>query len=219
MIESLNHSEQATVLDHMHTATMESSEDISTTELSGAVVPGMMDSGNGLSQVALNSSVQFDPTGQQIKNIDALPSLLLPSANNIQALKTQSSSQFKQMLLDHLIPFAPETISFDSAGEMQLPPDYVYAEELHQAFEHNEGIRQMLSSLNALSSHYVEMQARTPFVEAMNNATTQIDIERVIAQYRRLLQGNNNYISTALLISAEGELGVTADGEAVSFYS
>lgn len=240
MIDNLSNSTHATELDRSYTAATNTSEVAAAAsgafatalaasksdsapahaaKLAGAEAApqARMDSAIGAAQIDLNKYFSQEPNGLRIKSIDDLPPLLLPSADNIKALKTHASSQLKQMLQDNSIPLAPEKISFDAAGEMLLPADYPYTRELRKAFEQNEGIHRELSTVNALSSHYVEMQVRTPFVEAMNNATSKAEIERVITQYNYLLQDNNNYISTALVLSSVGDVSVTADGEAVNF--
>mgnify|MGYP000099465382 FL=1 len=155
------------------------------------------------------------PTG--FLNINELPPLFLPSAENIKALSAHASSRFKQMLSDYNIPAAPQTMTYDSAGGMHLPADYAYATELKQALQENTGIARELSTINALSSHYVEMQKRVPFNVEMSNANSQAAKDIIIAKYSHLLNDNHGYSSLALSFSKEGNLSVLADGASVAF--
>lgn len=213
MIESPNHSEQVTVLEQIHTATAEHSGSASHC---CASLPLMPTSDRGQFQGDINSYLRPD-TAIQPNTSDQLPSLLLPSANNIKNLQKRVSEQFKKLLQDHGIALAPEKICFVGAAKIQLPQKYAHARALRRALDQNQRIRLELSSLNALSSHYLDMRIRTPFGEAMNNAATQEEIDGVISQYRFLLRDDNSYISTALAFSPAGDVLITADGAAVNF--
>jgi hypothetical protein len=150
-------------------------------------------------------------------NINELPPILLPSAQNIEALTEHVSTWFKQMLAEYNIPSAPNKITFDNQGKMHIPIDYPHANELNRALEENPGIKRELSTVNALSGHYVEIQARMPFIEEMGRATSQAVKDQIIAKYSHLLHDNHDYQSLALVFSKDGDVSVTADGELVKF--
>jgi len=155
------------------------------------------------------------PTG--FSNLKALPPLFLPSAQNIKALSTHASSRFKQMLSDYNIPAASQSMAYGTSGEMHLPANYPYAAELKQALKENPGLNRELSTINALSSHYVEILKRVPFTEEMSSANSQVAINNIIAKYSHLLNDNHSYSSLALSFSKEGTLSVIADGTPVTF--
>lgn len=106
-------------------------------------------------------------------------SLLLPSAENIAAMSEHASARFKEMLAEHNIPSAPDVITYDNEGKMQLPHDYPYAEELKQALNKNPGLARELSTINAITSHYVEIQKVLPFQEAHTTAQSQQEADAI----------------------------------------
>jgi len=169
--------------------------------------------------IGINLDQFFSNESSSIKplSINELPPLLLPSAQNIKALSIHASSRFKQMLSDYHIPAAPNTMTYDSAGAMQLPANYTHATELKQALKENPGLSRELSTINALSSHYVEIMKRVPFTEEMSSANSQVAVNNIIAKYSHLLNDNHSYSSLALSFSREGNLSVIADGAAVTF--
>jgi len=168
-------------------------------------------------KIDLDSYFSNNPTTTGFLNVNDLPPLFMPSAQNINTLTEHISTRFKQMLADYNISSAPEKITFDNEGNMQIPIDYPYADELNQALEENTGISRELRTVNALSSHYVEIQERMPFIEEMGNATSKAEIDRIIAKYSHLLHDNNRYKNMALIFSKEGSLSVMANGEPVKF--
>ena len=167
--------------------------------------------------VDLDNLFSNDPNSTGFKSIGDLPPLLLPSSENIKAMSSHVSGRFKQMLAEYNIPSAPEKMTHDNQGKMHLPADYPYADELNQALEENPGIARELSTVNALTSHYVAIQERMPFIEEMGNASSQAETDKVIAKYSHLLHDNHSYKSLALMFSQDGDLSITADGEPVKF--
>lgn len=149
-------------------------------------------------------------------SIDDVP-LLIPSAKNIQALSEHASGRFQQLLRDYNIPEAPTEITYDNEGRMQLPDDYAYADELKQALEENPGLARELSTLNALTSHYVEIQKRAPLNNELQEAKSQAEIDSILQKYSHLLQDNGSYSNIALTFGENGNIRMQADGSAVSF--
>ncbi len=157
-------------------------------------------------------------TGSEVKTTlkgDGLPPMLFPSAENIAALTEHVSERFKRMLVEYNIPAAPEQLTYDNEGKIQIPHDYAYAEELTAALEENPGIARELQTVNALASHVAEIHARMPFVEEMQNAQSQAEIDKIIEKYGELLKDNGNYIDIALSFSEKGDMQVLADGKSV----
>lgn len=150
------------------------------------------------------------------KELGELPALLMPSAENIAAISKHVSSRFKQMLREYDIPSAPETITYNDKGKMQLPADYEYADELENALKENPGIERELSTVNALTSVYVELQKLIPFHEEYAAARSQAQIDSVINKYSHLFNGNRQYSSIALHFSNDGALSLTANENPVS---
>jgi len=171
----------------------------------------------GRMNIDLDRYFSNTPPSTGFFNLNELPPLLMPSAENINALTEHVSTRFKQLLADYDIPSAPEKITFDNAGKMQVPIDYPYANELHGALEENIGMGRELRALNALSSHTAAIQERMPFIEEMGNASSKAETDRIIAKYSHLLSDNNSHKSMALIFSSEGNVSVTADGEPIKF--
>lgn len=142
--------------------------------------------------------------------------IILPSAANVEALSAHASIKFKQMLSDYNIPVAPSKISYDGAGNMQLPSDYKYTEELKAALNKNPGLERELRDLNAITSHYVAIQDLQPFHEEMSKAITEAEIEKVIQKYSGLLSDNRSHKSTAISFSSDGNISMLAAGKTVT---
>lgn len=183
----------------------------------GEAASSAMMTDKGRMNIDLDSYFSNTPPSTGFFNLNELPPLLMPSAENINALTEHVSTRFKQLLADYNIPSAPEKITFDNAGKMQVPIDYPYANELHGALEENIGMGRELRALNALSSHAAAIQERMPFIEEMGNASSKAETDRIIAKYSHLLSDNNSHKSMALIFSSEGDVSVTADGEPIKF--
>lgn len=170
------------------------------------------------SQGAINLDIDAYFSGDQKSNgaatsLQSLPPLLLPSRKNVAALTDHISGVFPQFLAANHIPAAPASITYDSAGQMQLPADYPYATELKEALANNPTLDKELRAVNALTSHLVEMEKAIPFHEEYAAAATQAEINAVVAKYSYLFSENKQYSSIALNFSASGELSLSADGK------
>lgn len=162
----------------------------------------------------LDIDAYFNPT----PNADSvsythLPPLLLPSPNNINALAKHISAAMPQFLSDNNIPSPPSSISYDNEGKMQLPADYQYAAQFKVALEKNPAMERELRTVNALTSHYVEMSKSIPFIEDYQAANNSAEQAAVVKKYSYLFSPNRHYTSIALQFSVEGRLSFTADGE------
>lgn len=167
--------------------------------------------------IDLDSYFSNTPSTTGFLNTSDLPPLLMPSEQNINAITEHVSKRFKQLLEDYNIPSAPEKITFDNEGKMQIPIDYPYANELNNALEENTGIGRELRALNGISSHAAAIQERMPFIEAMGKASSKVETDRIIAKYSHLLHDNHSYKSMALIFSDQGDVSVTADGKPIKF--
>jgi len=176
-----------------------------------------MVTGKGNINIDLDSYFSNTPATTGFLNINDLPPLLMPSEQNINALTEHVSERFKQLLEDYNIPSAPDKITFDNAGKMQIPIDYPYANELNDALEENTGISRELRTLNAISSHASAIQERMPFIKEMGEASSKVETDRIIAKYSHLLHDNHSYKSMALMFSGQGDVSVTADGKPIKF--
>lgn len=177
----------------------------------------VMKTAKGALSIDLNSYFSNEPNSVGVFSIGELPPLLLPSGENIQALSEHISGRFAQMLSGYNIPEAPNKITYDTQGQIHFPLNYAHAEKLKQALEGNPGISSELSTINALSSHYVEIQKRVPFTEEMSSANSQMAKDRIIAKYSHLLHDNHGYSSLALHFNKEGQLSVSANNSSVVF--
>lgn len=149
-------------------------------------------------------------------SLQSLPPLLLPTQKNIDALTSHISATFPQFLEQNNIPSAPSSITYDSEGHIQLPSDYAYASELKQALADNPTMAKELSAVHALTSHLVEMKKSIPFQQEYAAATSQAEINAVIAKYSSLFSENRHYDTIALQFSASGRLSLTHDGKPLS---
>ncbi len=98
----------------------------------------------------------FSPKGPV--NLDDVP-LILPSAENINSLRQHGARKFEELLKAYDIPEGPAGVSFDNEGHIQIPANYAYKDELTQALDENPTLMRELSTINALTSHYVGMQS------------------------------------------------------------
>lgn len=173
-----------------------------------------MDTGAGKRPVDLASFFQ-PPTSSGASRLASTDSLLIPSSQNVQALSDHISSVFPQFLSDNNIPEAPEKISYDSFGEIVLPADYAYADELKIALEENPAMARELSTVNALSSHLASLKQLEPFHNEFAQANTDAQRDLIIAKYSYLLNDNRVHPEVSLAFSEGGTLTVNADDKAL----
>jgi hypothetical protein len=141
---------------------------------------------------------------------------LLPTQNNIDALSNHISETFPQFLSQNNIPTAPSSITYDNEGQIQLPSDYAYASEFKQALANNPTMSKELSTVNALTSHFVEMQKSASFQQEYATTKTKAEANAVVARYSYLFTDNKHYDTIALQISENSRLSLTHDGDPVS---
>jgi hypothetical protein len=145
-----------------------------------------------------------------------LPPLLLPSQRNIDALSSHISATLPGFLAEHNIPSPPSSITYDNAGQIQLPADYAYATEFKEALANTPTLARELSTVSALTSHLVEMKKVIPFQQEYAAATSPAEADAVVAKYRYLFSGNHRYDTIALNFAANGSLTLTADGKPIA---
>lgn len=155
------------------------------------------------------------PPASQGVNLKSVP-LLLPNQKNIEALSNYISAHMPAFLADNGIPAPPASITYDTAGQIQLPADYPYAAEFKQALEDNPVMARALRTTSALTSHMVEMNKSIPFQQEYAAATSQAQIEAVVAKYHYLFSANRHYDRIALNFTANGILSITHDGKPLS---
>jgi len=151
--------------------------------------------------------------GGAAHSLQSLPPLLLPTQKNVDALRHHISAAMPGFLSRNGIPSAPASISYDTAGKMQLPADYAYADQFRAALAQDPALERELSTVNALASHVAELNKLIPFQKEMAAATSQSAADAIVAKYSYLFSGNHHYDSIALAFSPNGELSVTADGK------
>jgi hypothetical protein len=164
----------------------------------------------------LNIEAYFSPGGSENNaafSFQTLPPLLFPSRNNIDALTNHISATLPQFLAQNNIPSAPSSITYDNKGQIQLPSDYAYASEFKQSLANNPTMAKELSTVNALTSHFVEIQKAVPFQQEYAAAATQAEVDAVVARYGCLFSDNHRYETIALQFSPEGRLSLTRDGK------
>lgn len=180
----------------------------------------------GETEAAGTATARYDTDqGPQDLDIDAyftppaggylgeLPSLLLPTRGNIDALSQHISAAMPDFLAKHGIPGAPASISYDDQGQIQLPADYPYADQFKQALAEEPALARELSTVNALTSHMAGMNQALAFQAEYAAASSQAEIDAVVAKYSALLSGQQQPADIALRFSATGELGISVDGK------
>lgn len=141
-----------------------------------------------------------------------LPPLILPSQANLQALNSHLSATFPKFLAEHGIPQAPEQISYDQEGKIQLPEDYPYLRELKRALENSPAMARALNTTTAIASHVAELNKLIPFEQELAGAQTRSQAEAIVAKYRYLFTELRPASQTSLSFSARGESTPMADG-------
>jgi hypothetical protein len=157
----------------------------------------------------------FAPQGSDGVDLDAVP-LLLPSQKNIEALSNYLSAHMPGFLADKGIPTPPASMTYDSMGQIELPADYPYAAEFKQALKDNPAMERALRTTSALTSHVVEMNKSISFQREYAAATSQTQIDAVVAKYHYLFSANRHYDSIALNFTTDGILSITHDGKPLS---
>ncbi len=157
----------------------------------------------------------FTPPNSQGVNLDSIP-LLLPSKKNIECLSNYISTHMTGFLADNSIPNPPASISYDSRGQIQLPDDYAYAAEFKQALEDNPVMDKVMRTTSGLTSIMVEINKSIPFQREYAAATSQAQINAVVAKYSYLFSPNRRSDSIALNFTSEGTLSITHDGKSLS---
>jgi hypothetical protein len=178
---------------------------------SGSSATDMIDTSNG--PVSIDD--YFAPPGSQGVDMDFAP-LLLPNPKTIDTLTRHIAANFPGFLAENNIPSPPSSITYDNEGKMQLPADYPYAAEFKQALADNPQMDRELRTVNALTSHLVEMKKSIPFNEEYAAAPSQAAADAVVAKYSYLFSNNRHYDAIALNFSANGELSLTHDGKPLS---
>ena len=165
--------------------------------------------------IGMDLNDYFSGMGSGSVDISELPPLLLPSQDNVAALSSHISSAMPGLLAKYNIPSAPDSISYDSQGKIQLPDDYLYADQFKQMLADNPGMEKELRTVNALASHLAGMKDSQAFQEEYQAASGQAEIDAVIAKYSYLFSGQRSDRNISLEFSADGRLVVKADGESL----
>jgi hypothetical protein len=141
-------------------------------------------------QTAINLDEYLTPGPQSTPvKLGDIP-LLLPTAHNIEILSKYSQEEFKDLLAQYDIPSPPATVEFDNEGQVILPADYAYADQLKQALSENPTVENALRTTAALASHYAGIMEGQPFRDEMSTARTQADRDRIIEKYSELFDDN-----------------------------
>lgn len=156
----------------------------------------------------------FTPSAER-RELSQLPAIFLPSQENIDTLTKHVSGKFQELLARNNIPKAPSEITYGSDGRIELPGDYVYADQLKQALADDPTTERELRTLNAMASHHAAMQPSLAFAQEYGAATTQEAADAILAKYSDLFSDNRRHPKTALRFAADRSLTVTADGKPV----
>ncbi|HEY7772560.1 MAG TPA: hypothetical protein VIC26_05240 [Marinagarivorans sp.] len=155
----------------------------------------------------------FEPPDGPV-DLDSIP-LLLPSEANVKTLQSQFSKVFPDFLQSHGIPEAPAEIRFDDHGQLVLPADYAHADTLKAALTDEPALMKQLRTVNALASHVAALQEALPFHEEYARATSQAQIDAVIAKYQYLFDDYRRGPEVALAFAKSGNMNVIAGDQAL----
>ncbi|AXS39989.1 hypothetical protein D1F64_07840 [Breoghania sp. L-A4] len=144
-----------------------------------------MDTNHG--DVEIDLDEYYNGTQNKNVDLDKVP-LFMPSAENLKALSAHASSRLQELLEEYDIPTAPEQITYDNQGKMQLPDGYPYTDQLQQALEENPGLSRELRDLNSMSSVFAKMQESLPFLEAYGKAGSSAEAQKGVDQYSYLFR-------------------------------
>ncbi|MDK2125354.1 hypothetical protein [Parachitinimonas caeni] len=162
--------------------------------------------------ISLDVERYFTPPGSQAVNLDSLP-ILLPSRRNIDALSQFVSSKMPDFLAKHGIPKPPASITYDQAGQLQLPADYPHADAFKRALAEDPTMERALRTTAALTSHLVEMNKLLPFHQEYAAAKSQSDADAIVAKYRHLFSSHRHIDTISLNFSPDGQLSIRHDGK------
>lgn len=168
-----------------------------------------MDATGGATMLDLDA--YFTPPDTQKTYSNTLPPLLSPTQKNIEALADDISQKMPEFLSKNNIPFAPPSISYDSRGQIQLPDDYPHAQAFQEALEQDPVLERQLRTVAALSSTLVAINKSIPFQQEYATATSQAQINAVIAKYSHLFSGQSFSDNIALTFTPEGILTPSQD--------
>lgn len=141
--------------------------------------------------------------------------ILLPNQQNLQAVSDHLAQSFPRALQAHGIPQAPASISYDRDGQIQLPADYPYAEQLKAALASEPALDSQLRTLNTLTEYVGEGIKAAPFEREMAGVKTQSELEALIDKYRYLFDQNRSRAQASLSFDANGRPTPLADGKPV----
>lgn len=158
----------------------------------------------------LDIEAYFTPPSGSGVDLNSVP-LLMPSKRNIDAISRHLSAAMPEFLARHGIPTPPSSITYDNQGKIQLPADYPYATQFEQALEKEPAMARALSAVHALTSHWVEIQKSIPFQQEYAAASSQAEIDAILAKYRYLFSDNCPCDTIALNFSTSGQLTLTAN--------
>lgn len=161
---------------------------------------------------ALDIDAYFTPSAAA-GGLDELPPLLLPTRNNIEALSRHIAAAMPQFLAENGIPAAPESVTYDDQGRLQLPADYPYAAEFEAALAKNPALAREMSTVHALASVTVEIDKSLAFQHEYAAASTRAEIDAIVAKYGELFSAMRQPATIALEFPATGGLRLSVDGE------
>lgn len=164
-----------------------------------------MDTSQG-DQQEINLDEYLTPRAQPGSvNLNDIP-LLLPTAHNIDTLTKYSQNEFKALLSQYGIPSPPESIEFNTEGQLVLPEDYAYSARLTQALTEHPKVENALHTTAAIASHYAGIMEGQPFRDEMTTARNQADRDRIIDNYSYLFDDNRPAIQIVLSFLDDGSM-------------
>ncbi|MBN3561401.1 hypothetical protein [Aliamphritea spongicola] len=198
---------------HNQAATSGQSETVSVSaqarEISASQAVYTMETGAGRKDVDLDRF--FNPGSHLKDGVLDTGALLMPNAENVKALQQHISQRFPDFLAANNIPEPPAKIEYDSQGQIVLPADYPYAEQLKEALGQDEEMSRMLSTVNGLSSHLAALQSLQPMHDELDAATSQAEIDSILQRFSHLLNDNARYPEVGLSFSPDGQLQMTTE--------
>lgn len=208
---SVNRSNGATFEDYMEAIQSTGSKKDSGIDEASNKATVAMDTNKGSLKLNLDDYFTRKPSSETPVNLMDVP-LLLPSAHNVDTLAKYSEQKIKDLMQQYDIPKPPATIEFDQQGQLVLPLDYAYTNQLKHAFNENPQVEEALRTTGALASHYAGIMEGQPFRDEMSTARTQADRDRIVEKYSYLFDDNRPPIHIVFSFLDDGSMLVGGRG-------
>ncbi|KFZ38001.1 hypothetical protein HR45_05675 [Shewanella mangrovi] len=146
---------------------------------------------------AVNLDQYFATDNQSSQDTYSAPVSLLPSLANVKSLSSHVAAGMSDLLQNNKITAGPSAISFDAEGNLQVPEDYPYKQQLTDALNNDPAMVKELRTLDALANVVGGGNSAAATATAPDAST-------------------NGSAAAKILFSASGAVSVTANNQKIS---